>query len=84
MIRDTNCYFLMREFICYAENYDEKLRKHGTCKVSIWAVKTKLFPFMLASRTSFLSYNFHKTSVLIIEVKETPCCLPIPSLFFPF
>lgn len=69
MIRDTNCYFLMREFI-YTENYDEKLRKYGSCKVSVWAHENKVIfinPLILASRTSLLSY----TSVLIIEVEKT-------------
>lgn len=35
MIRDMNYYFLMRKFEYYTENYTEKLKKPGPCKVNI-------------------------------------------------
>lgn len=54
MIRDTNYYFLMREFTYYAENYNEKLRKHAPCKVNLWMRETQVISIP-PSKTSLLS-----------------------------
>lgn len=50
----------MREFTYYTENYDEKLRKHGSCEVSIWTHENKVISInpCLQNISPFIYFSF--------------------------
>ena len=69
MIRDTNYYFLMREFTYHTENYNEKLRKHGPCKVDLWMHETEVLslPPSLQNITPLIYFSFDSRSKKSIQ-----------------
>lgn len=58
-IRNTNFYLLMRKFTYYIENYSEKLKKRGACKVDLWAHENKVISInpCLQDITPFISFS---------------------------
>lgn len=71
----------MRQFTYCTENYDEKLRKHGTCEVSLWMHENKVISInpCLQNMTPLIYFSFDNRS-------KRNSMLPAYSFifFFPF